>query len=380
MRPNRDCRTNTPRQRRTPSTRSSHAGHKRGRRERRGHAERNHRESGLRASSRDNRYHPSLLQPLTLHRRRRTCPEALNEPSSRRTVHLHVARTSSSVRRRRSMQPRGPRRSGMSTDTQASTIFQWWIEDWKECRAVMGRRDGILVDLRKYGFGLITALVGGGALFVSDSDKVNTLSHDLIAGTLAAITLLTFAVFLLDSYYQVLLNSACERCLDLESHLACRGQLSFGTATYLSYDAGKTWVNRIAILLYILLIGIEIYLTTKLANKSAIFITVAGMPVPLFGALALLAMIFYYVIITVRFQWKQKPSWPRLARNERGEPVRPMATHSHASMPRWFGDDVRLAWTAFCMSRENGDTRKRLRVFVDAEKQLQRHPDPSSRR
>jgi hypothetical protein len=268
----------------------------------------------------------------------------------------------------------------MSTDTQASTIFQWWIEDWKECRAVMGRRDGILVDLRKYGFGLITALVGGGALFVSDSDKVNTLSHDLIAGTLAAITLLTFAVFLLDSYYQVLLNSACERCLDLESHLACRGQLSFGTATYLSYDAGKTWVNRIAILLYILLIGIEIYLTTKLANKSAIFITVAGMPVPLFGALALLAMIFYYVIITVRFQWKQKPSWPRLARNERGEPVRPMATHSHASMPRWFGDDVRLAWTAFCMSRENGDTRKRLRVFVDAEKQLQRHPDPSSRR
>jgi hypothetical protein len=34
-------------------------------------------------------------------------------------------------------------------------------DEWKECRATIGRFDGLLVDLRKTGFGFVTAIVSG---------------------------------------------------------------------------------------------------------------------------------------------------------------------------------------------------------------------------
>ena len=38
-------------------------------------------------------------------------------------------------------------------------------DEWKECRATIGRFDTILVDLRKVGFSFITAIVSGATFF-----------------------------------------------------------------------------------------------------------------------------------------------------------------------------------------------------------------------
>jgi hypothetical protein len=84
------------------------------------------------------------------------------------------------------------------------------LDEWRECRATIGRFDSFLADTRKYGFTLVTVLLTANAL-VTTSDK----AVDRPAASIVVIALL-LALFMLDNYYWSLLRAAVARAQDLE--------------------------------------------------------------------------------------------------------------------------------------------------------------------
>jgi len=87
-------------------------------------------------------------------------------------------------------------------------------DEWKECRAAIGRLDATLADLRKYSFGLVTLLITAGAFFSffghSEQQRAGR------AAALVVLLALTTALFLVDRYYSLLQSGAVERALDIE--------------------------------------------------------------------------------------------------------------------------------------------------------------------
>jgi len=85
------------------------------------------------------------------------------------------------------------------------------VDEWKECRNTIGRMDTILEDLRKYGFSLVTALL-------TASGIVGAVANNRPVLPLASVVVmvLVIALFGIDLSYQVVLNGAAERALDLE--------------------------------------------------------------------------------------------------------------------------------------------------------------------
>jgi hypothetical protein len=85
------------------------------------------------------------------------------------------------------------------------------FEEWKECRDLIGRLDGTLADLRKYGFSLVTTLLTAGGI-------VTSLTNGRPARAVASevIMVLVAALFGLDAYYSTALGGAVDRALNLE--------------------------------------------------------------------------------------------------------------------------------------------------------------------
>jgi hypothetical protein len=84
------------------------------------------------------------------------------------------------------------------------------LEEWKECRSTIARLDGILADLRKYSFSLVTVLITATGFFITKADQIS-----LPAVSIGIMVLIT-ALFAVDRYYTLLLNGAVERALNLE--------------------------------------------------------------------------------------------------------------------------------------------------------------------
>lgn len=120
------------------------------------------------------------------------------------------------------------------------------FEEWKECRATIGRLDQILEDLRKFGFSIITGLLTAGA-FLGNSA---TASPDLSAAVFITVMVLVAALFSVDTYYQVLLSGAVERALDLEAHM-----LPITVTKHLSDYAMKCRTTYMILALYMVLLA-----------------------------------------------------------------------------------------------------------------------------
>ncbi len=87
------------------------------------------------------------------------------------------------------------------------------LEEWKECRATIGRFDTILADLRKIGFSLVTGLMSASAILAGTVDKLRDGAWPAVFG---AVMLLTLGVFVVDRYYQVLQWATVRRAKELE--------------------------------------------------------------------------------------------------------------------------------------------------------------------
>jgi hypothetical protein len=124
------------------------------------------------------------------------------------------------------------------------------LDEWKECRATIDRCDKILVDLRKTGFGFLTAAVGAAA-FLFKGDE----SFDHKAPLLVMLVLLIVTLYLIDLAHQTWLGVAVGRAKDLED------MMGFALTNRIStqFGAGRA-----------LLLGFFLYFI-MLAATSALF-------------------------------------------------------------------------------------------------------------
>lgn len=102
------------------------------------------------------------------------------------------------------------------------------FDEWKECRSSIARFDKVIVDLRKYGFTLITGLLTADAiLFV----KIPDLSPVDKAAVSFVTMILVSALFFVDRYQGILLRSAVKRTEDIESELNLKLTTKISTIT-----------------------------------------------------------------------------------------------------------------------------------------------------
>ena len=124
------------------------------------------------------------------------------------------------------------------------------FREWEQCWTTIGQLDTILVDLRKLGFSFIVALLSATAylgFFGIGSAQGVSLPATARGSAFVAIMALVVALFLVDSYYQVLHCGATERALDLEALT----DPPIRAAKYLSVNATVTFANPITFGLYL---------------------------------------------------------------------------------------------------------------------------------
>jgi hypothetical protein len=102
-----------------------------------------------------------------------------------------------------------PSASDESGDTGSDALI---VIEWKECRATVARLDGILADLRKYSFTIITGFITAGTFLNLVGTRLDVtdaaISDSAPAIVIAIIGLLVVALFAMDCSYSVLLARA----------------------------------------------------------------------------------------------------------------------------------------------------------------------------
>jgi hypothetical protein len=89
-------------------------------------------------------------------------------------------------------------------------------DEWKECRSTIDRFDKLLVDLRKTGFGFVTAVVGASTfVFTQSTPGVKVSIFCMLA-------LLIVTLYLIDCVHQVWLKVTVHRAMELEALLNFR--------------------------------------------------------------------------------------------------------------------------------------------------------------
>lgn len=122
------------------------------------------------------------------------------------------------------------------------------FQEWKACREALEYFDKIIVDLRKYGFSLITVLLGAnGFLFTQTSIGLLTL-----LGIYIGLVLLIFGLFQLDRVHEVFVRATVSRAMEIEIPVSEEQQRSEPRLTFkISYWSEKlrtaTWGQNLYI-------------------------------------------------------------------------------------------------------------------------------------
>jgi hypothetical protein len=135
------------------------------------------------------------------------------------------------------------------------------LAEWQECRSTIGRLDGTIADLRKFGFSLVTVLISASSFFGQHASPSESTMAEAIV-----IMILIAALFAVDRYYTLLLNGAVERALDLEGPKIDRQDLSKDKLTQvISIYA----INSVAVFIAPLLYLAFLWATTLLELAQA---------------------------------------------------------------------------------------------------------------
>jgi hypothetical protein len=167
-----------------------------------------------------------------------------------------------------------------------------WFKEWGECRALIGRLDTILSDLRKYGFTLVTGLFTASAL-VGGFSKTDLPARDR-AVVFIGIMVLILVLFYVDTYYETLLNGAVERALDLEYAVEYAVRLT----CYLSTNAARNGSRLATGIVYVGLLFTTGFVGFSVTGPGAVFDSSAWS-----AAQALLAQWFVVVAVLMLGYW-----------------------------------------------------------------------------
>jgi|SRR5579884_1324725 len=140
------------------------------------------------------------------------------------------------------------------------------LDEWKECRSTIDHFDKIIVDVRKYGFSLITGILTASSIIFTKTHLPP--SGQSIVSILAMA--LIYALFRIDRYHEVFLNAAVNKSIELEI------RLGFGLSSRIDVASKKARADTSGRILYRMFIGASL-----LISIGAYFI----MPIRSFGFL-----------------------------------------------------------------------------------------------
>jgi hypothetical protein len=211
--------------------------------------------------------------------------------------------------------PQTPLSSGRPDDLQ---------KEWQECRNVIGRLDGTLVDLRKYGFGLASTLLtangvlGGIANLLpkSSTGASFTVPSGVIASLVTVTMVLVLVLFVIDRWYSVLQWGAVNRARAIELIL------SLDTTREI-----QRWAQREGLWKVVALIQYGSFVVVSLGLGVAV-LGWDAVPSPTHGAANLMAgaaviclVLIVVVHITANREWEKLMGDPP-------SPARGIVTHS----------------------------------------------------
>lgn len=126
------------------------------------------------------------------------------------------------------------------------------LDEWKECRATIGRFDGLLVDLRKTGFSFVTAIASGATFFFA-VDKSSQVPESGKFAVFTIIMVLTLTLYVVDRVHQIMQQEAVDLACRLEASLDLTITGLLGSNYTRSYaiglGVGLYWVLLIAVYL-----------------------------------------------------------------------------------------------------------------------------------
>jgi hypothetical protein len=157
-------------------------------------------------------------------------------------------------------------------------------QEWLECRVTVGRFDGYLADIRKYGFTLVTVLLTANALVTPANSAVDRPAAAIV------ILLLLLALFMIDNYYWVMLRAAVKRAAVLEG-------ASNRISGVLRTQAHNSWATEVVLAFYglFVLITALIPVVALLTTKPVEFGGIAVMVVALVAEV--IAMVAVYLLV-----------------------------------------------------------------------------------
>ena len=144
------------------------------------------------------------------------------------------------------------------------------LQEWQECRQTIARFDGILAEIRKYGFTLVTILLTANALVTSANPVV-----DRVAASIVVMALL-LTLFLLDNYYWALLRATVGRADEIEA-----------TGTHISGVVGTVARKAHASGLVLALYGLFVVI----AGGIALVTVVTANPVAIWGVVVVIGFV-----------------------------------------------------------------------------------------
>lgn len=120
------------------------------------------------------------------------------------------------------------------------------LDEWKECRNTIDRCDKLLVDIRKTGFGFITAVVGAATFVFSVTTHFANLAKSWLLCMLVVLIIVLYAI---DLAHQTWLNQAVDRAKTLE-----RGALQFQLTQNIAREFAASQSISLGVALYVLLL------------------------------------------------------------------------------------------------------------------------------
>lgn len=142
----------------------------------------------------------------------------------------------------------------VDTDPSKSIHFQ----EWKECRSSIARFDDKVLNLRKFGFSLLTLLLGSSGFLYAELIKDVNLNNGAVIGIYFAIMLLILGLFRMDRMYQVFLRGAVNRAKTLEDLPDLQMALSKKISELTGKCRTATW-------------GVSLYILFCIANFLLVF-------------------------------------------------------------------------------------------------------------
>ena len=184
---------------------------------------------------------------------------------------------------------------GITEETSPSYDYISYEKEWKVCRSTTDKLDGILVDLRKYGFSFLTGLTTAGSFLGFASPQQN-----IQIGVIIVTMVLVVVLYWLDNYYQKLLFGSVFRGRFLEIFRINKGLTNYISGLYgAGHIGGILHSLYIGFLIGLFVLGLFVINFLNAAKMTNAFFTLVGAFIFAFAGIIILYIFSYRKLTNV---------------------------------------------------------------------------------